>query len=57
MQDEIRQGIKLKALPKNIGEKKPVRVTPLSTDPQLQMALRLQSNNQINETASNDEDD
>lgn len=55
LQEAISKGVKLKAIPKNVAEKKVVKVTPLSNDPALQMAIKLQ-NNQINETIS-DEDD
>ena len=57
IQEEIRMGVKLKAIPKT-NEKKPIKVTPLSSDPQLQMALKMQSNNnQMVETENSDGED
>jgi hypothetical protein len=47
----------LKALPKSISEKKPIRVTPLSNSLQIQMALKMKTDNQINETENSEEDD
>jgi hypothetical protein len=38
-------------VPKAVIEKKPIKVTPLSNDPGLQMALKMHKN-QINETNS-----
>jgi hypothetical protein len=54
MHDEIK-GVKLKAVPKVAFEKKPIKVTPLSNDPALQMALKMQ-NNQIKEINSDSDD-
>lgn len=49
------KAVKLKALPKIALEKKPIKVTPLSNDPALQLALKMQ-NNQISEINSDSED-
>ena len=54
MHDEMK-AVKLKALPKIALEKKPIKVTPLSNDPALQLALKMQ-NNQISEINSDSED-
>jgi hypothetical protein len=55
-QEEIKSGtIKLKPLPKNINDKKPIKVTPLSNDPQISMAIKMKQNNQVDESSEDDE--
>lgn len=55
MQDEIKFGMsRLKPVPKN-AEKKPVKVTPISNAPQMQMALKMQS--QMAESSENEDDE
>jgi hypothetical protein len=59
MEEQIRQGVTLKAVPKDVGGKKTVKVTPMSNNAQLQYqtAMRMQNNEKIRENSSENEYD
>jgi hypothetical protein len=56
--DEIRLGLsKLKPVPKAAIEKKPIKVTPIGSSPQMQAAMKMKASNNVIETSEADEDD
>jgi len=57
LQEEIAQGVKLKAIPKAEKEKSPIRFKPVSNNAQLKMAIQMRNElESIQASESNEEE-